>query len=335
MKVSVIVPCYNEERYIASCLESIVEGLAGVNYSYEILVVDGGSSDLTVAEIRRVATGHPIANIRVIDNLHRFQVHGLNLGIAEAAGEFIVRCDAHSVYPRGYVDRLVQLLGGSDERTGNVGTPHINRPGGDGAMARSIAHAMTSRIAVGISHRTIASDEAIEVDTLLFGAWRRSVLEKVGTFDSDFVRGQDLEHNLRLKGCGYKVVLHPGEPFVLFARPTLSKLAQMVRQYAAAKMEIAARTVGYQVRRSLIPAFFFIVMLLLLLTPAFWVLPAIYGLCIALFSTVSALKNKDLGMLALVVVVPCMHVSHALGTTSGWWSAHVMRRAPRQWSGTR
>lgn len=335
MKVSVIIPCYNEQEYIYRCIDSICSGLQFVDYPYEIIVVDGGSADGTQGELSRAMADFPSAAIRAIDNPHRYQVHALNIGIEAATGHYIVRCDAHSIYPGGYIDRLVKLLESAGEDVGNVGTPHVSSPGADTAVARCISVAMTSPVAVGLSHRSLECKGPSEVDTLLFGAWNKSVLMKVGLFDTRFIRGQDLEHNLRLAAKGYKVVLHPGAPFIFFTRPTLPKLNLMIRQYAAAKVEIAAHTGSRPVVRGLIPLAFFALLAGLLFTPQYWALPAIYCLAILMYASWTAVARKSAEFLRLALVIPSMHINHAMGTAQGIWSTLLRRRGPKQWSGTR
>ncbi|WP_426269919.1 glycosyltransferase [Dyella kyungheensis] len=335
MKVSVIIPCYNEQGYIYRCVDSICSNLRLVDYPFEIIVVDGGSSDGTLSELERAASDFHRVTLRVLHNPHRYQVHALNIGIEAAAGHYIVRCDAHSIYPPGYIDRLVGLLELAEEDVGNVGTPHVSSPGADTAMARCISVAMTSPVAVGISHRSLVCKEPMQVDTLLFGAWKKSVLEKVGNFDTRFIRGQDLEHNLRLAANGYKAVLHPGAPFTFFTRPTLPKLNLMIRQYAAAKVEIAAHTRSRPVVRGLIPLAFFVSLIGLLFTPMHWVLPTTYGLAILVYSSWTAIARKSAELLRLALVIPSMHINHAMGTAQGIWSTLLRKRGPTKWSGTR
>ncbi|MDQ1353983.1 MAG: hypothetical protein QG657_4292, partial [Acidobacteriota bacterium] len=105
-KVSIIMPCYNEENFIASAIETLVDDY--VLEHTEILVVDGQSTDQTPAIVTEfMEKGTPI---KLLENEKKLQCHGLNLGISKAVGEFIVRVDAHSTYPEGYVKKLVQLL---------------------------------------------------------------------------------------------------------------------------------------------------------------------------------------------------------------------------------
>ena len=73
--VSVVIPVYNEERYIEACLASVL----GQDYPaerYEVIIADGGSTDRTRVIVESTAVRHPM--VRLIDNPGRTQAHGLN-----------------------------------------------------------------------------------------------------------------------------------------------------------------------------------------------------------------------------------------------------------------
>lgn len=334
MKVSVLIPCYNEKNYIRACVESITGGLLAVDYLWEILVIDGGSTDGTLIELEDLIPQYG-GRVKLIYNPHKFQVHGLNLGIKSAQGDIIVRCDAHSRYPANYVPTLVELTERSAEDVGNVGTPHLGVPGADTAMARCISMAMSSKVAVGASHRSVSYDAPIEVDTLLFGAWKKDIFDKVGVFDTRFIRGQDLEHNLRLKSKGYKINLHPGTPFEFYTRPNLKKLSRMVYQYAACKIEIAAITSNTPPIRALVPLSFFTLMAILIFTPVWWVLPVVYSIVIIAYAVRSAFRQRTMDSLLLPIVIPSMHLSHAMGMLAGIVAMIRNDKSAKQWDGTR
>ncbi|PYP29448.1 MAG: hypothetical protein DMD55_01410, partial [Gemmatimonadetes bacterium] len=142
--VSVIVPCRNEERYIARCLDSILAS----DYPrerLEVLVVDGQSDDRTRAILDDYVSRQPI--IRVLDNPRRIQPVALNIGIRASRGEILLRMDAHVVYPPNYISELVAAL----ERTGadSVGGVLITVPGNQTPIGRAIAIAMSHPFGVG------------------------------------------------------------------------------------------------------------------------------------------------------------------------------------------
>jgi len=95
-KVSIVLPTLNERSFIRDCLDSLL----GQDYPAvdEILVVDGGSTDGTRALVER--TG---GVVRLVDNPRVTAAAAMNVGLAAAANDLIVRADAHTLYERDYV----------------------------------------------------------------------------------------------------------------------------------------------------------------------------------------------------------------------------------------
>src|SRR5208282_5308348 len=124
--VSMVVVCRNEARWIARCLDSVVEN----DYPADrvvILVVDGDSEDGTQEILHQYASRYP--RIRVLRNEGRFLPLGLNIGIRAARGEIIMKVDGHSEYPVNYISECVHHLVRSG--AANVGGGFDGVPGSD------------------------------------------------------------------------------------------------------------------------------------------------------------------------------------------------------------
>jgi glycosyltransferase involved in cell wall biosynthesis len=219
--VTVVIPAYNEERFIADVLREI----AGQDYPpdrLEIFVVDGGSTDRTASVVQAHEKQSP--RIRLLQNPARVVPVGLNMAIREARGEFIVRLDAHASYPAHYISSLVRW----HERLGadNVGCAIETRVRGSGRKARAIELVLSSPAGVGGSKFRTGTQEVAEVDTVPFGCYRRDVFDRVGLFDERLTRNQDIEFNKRLQGAGGRIFLVPGVSCTYFASPTWSALAR-------------------------------------------------------------------------------------------------------------
>lgn len=114
MKVSVVIPCYNVEDYIAACLESI---LAQDHEDLEVLCVDDGSKDGTVACIKAVQQGPRGGIIRLIQQPNKGAAAARNHGLRESSGEYIQFMDADDLLmPRkiGHQVRLAEKNGRPD-----------------------------------------------------------------------------------------------------------------------------------------------------------------------------------------------------------------------------
>ena len=100
VNVSIIIPCRNEEKFIARCLDSIIAN----DYPkdrLEALVVDGMSKDETRRIIERYTQQYPF--IKLLDNSKKIIATTMNIGIKHASGEIIMKVDAHSTYPKDYI----------------------------------------------------------------------------------------------------------------------------------------------------------------------------------------------------------------------------------------
>ena len=144
--VSIVIPCFNEERYIYKVLEN----LAGQYQSgrFEIVVVDGRSTDRTRERVADFKRAYPSLHVRLVDNPARNIPAGVNLGIEDARGDVIVRMDAHSIPSANYVRRCVEQLEGAAE-VAVVGMPWRIRPGAETRAARSIALAVAHPFGIG------------------------------------------------------------------------------------------------------------------------------------------------------------------------------------------
>lgn len=115
--LSVVVPVYQVEAYLAACLDSLLE----VRYAHlEILVVDDGSTDGSVAIAAEFATRDP--RIRIVRQDNAGLGAARNTGIREATGDLVTFVDSDdTVTPNGYA-KMVRLLGetGSDFAVGSL-----------------------------------------------------------------------------------------------------------------------------------------------------------------------------------------------------------------------
>ncbi len=104
LTVSVIIPAYNEERRLPSTLTSIVDFLQKQPYRSEIIVVDDGSSDGTIAlvesyDVPPVENGNGVVALRVIRNDHRGKAVAVRTGILDSQARFVLFTDADLAVP--------------------------------------------------------------------------------------------------------------------------------------------------------------------------------------------------------------------------------------------
>ena len=319
-KVSIVIPCRNEEKFIGKCLDSIVAS----DYSkdrLEILVVDGMSEDGTRTTVESYARKYLF--IRLLDNLKKITPAAMNIGIANAKGEIIMRMDAHNTYPPNYISGLVGWL--EKTQADNVGGVWITLPATQTFIAEAIALALSHPFGVGNAYFRIGVKEPRWVDTVPFGCYRKEVFERIGMFDEELVRNQDDEFNLRLIRQGGRILLIPEIISYYYARESLSKLWRMYYQYGYFKPLVARKVGGVLTIRQVIPAVF-VLGLLVSGSLAPWTAYSGWALCALVlayvvadlgFSICVGFQRGVRGALAIPVVFPVLHLSYGLGFLKG------------------
>jgi glycosyltransferase involved in cell wall biosynthesis len=105
--LSLIIPAYNEEARIAQTLRAVTDYLRAQNYAWEVLVVDDGSADATLAAARRFAREQRDLPIRVIANPHRGKAYAVRSGVQAARGKLIGFTDADLATPIDTLDAVI------------------------------------------------------------------------------------------------------------------------------------------------------------------------------------------------------------------------------------
>lgn len=104
--LSVIIPCYNEERNIRlGALESVAHFLSKKEFAYEVIVVDDGSKDESKKLVNEFISDHPQFRLLVKD--HKGKAASVIAGVKEAAGNFILFSDLDQATPINQIDILL------------------------------------------------------------------------------------------------------------------------------------------------------------------------------------------------------------------------------------
>jgi glycosyltransferase involved in cell wall biosynthesis len=202
--VSIIVPCRNEERHIAKCLESILAN-DYPKHLMEILVLDAMSEDRT-REIVAAYAGRS-ASVRLLDNPRRHIPVAMNAGIRAARGERILKMDAHSTYPPEYISRCVHYQ--DVYRAENAGGVWRMVPGADTPVARAIVAGLGHRFGSGNANVKIGVNKPTWSDTTAFGCFKRDLFERIGMYDEKLLSSSDLDLNQRIQAAGGGILIVP------------------------------------------------------------------------------------------------------------------------------
>lgn len=317
-KVSIIVPCYNEQSTIRSLLDALHQQTYP-RANMEVIVADGFSKDGTREVIAAFQKDCPELNVRVVDNSNRSIPSGLNRAMEVSLGEIILRLDAHSQPYPDYVANSVSAHG--EGRGANVGGVWEIRPGADTWIAKSIAVAAAHPLGVGDAlYRH--TKQAAEVDTVPFGSFRRALIEKVGFFDESLLTNEDYEFNARVRKSGGKIWLDPSIRSIYFARSTLVELIRQYWRYGFWKWRMLRRYPDTLRWRQALPPLFVLsligLILLSIFIPFTRILLAgelvIYLFIMVLAGFYSALRqHKAFLILGLPMAIPAMHIAWGSG----------------------
>ncbi len=321
--VSVIVPCYNEEKTILHLL-SAVYGQTYPRAQMELVIADGMSTDRTRDLIASFQKEHGDFNITVVNNSTKTIPAALNQAIRESRGEIIVRLDAHSMPISEYVERCVAAHQAA--KGDNVGGVWEIRPGAETWIADSISLAAAHPLGVGDAmYRLKASEGA--VDTVPFGSFKRSLIEKIGFFDETLLANEDYEFNTRVRESGGTVWLDPSIRSVYFSRSSLKTLSVQYWRYGFWKWRMLRRYPHTLRWRQALPPVF-VLSLIVLIVLSLLIAPVLYLLLAQIFLyffilglaglRLAAQKRKYFLLWGVPLAIATMHVAWGTGFL---WSA--------------
>lgn len=314
--ISIVMPVYNEERYIDDCIKSLLKQDYPIE-DMEWIFVDGCSKDRTKEIIKSYQKEYP-SLIKVFDNPKRIVPCAMNIGIKNSKGKYIIRLDAHAEYEDDYFSKCVHYLDtvDADNVGGSIETKAKTK------MGANIACMLSSRFGVGNSQfRT--NGKSGYVDTVPFGAFRREVFSKFGGYDERLVRNQDNEMNYRIRKNGGKIFLASDINLAYYCRDSIKGIAAMARkngQWNIITMKLCPGSMGL---RHFVPLFFVLSILFLtgfgfLWWPIWIVLAGELTLYLLMDSIYSAKGSKSFANFwSLFLLFPIFHISYGIGSIIG------------------
>lgn len=313
-RVSVVIPCRNEQANIEACLQSVI-GQTLPPGEFEILVIDGRSDDGTRAVIDRLAA--TTAHCTIIDNPRQTTPVAMNIGIRAAKGEVVAILGAHTIYPRDYLEACLDILRRHPEVDCAGGTIAHE---GTTPFGRAVALAMAHPMGMGNAlHRDPRHEGYAE--GACFPLFRREVFDRIGCYDEALERNQDDELNGRLARSGGKVWLSPTACAAYRVRETPRALFRQFFQYGFWRTVVLRRQGFRTPLRRLVPAamlaLFAASVVLAATSGGAWVgaavmLPAMY-LAMLLGAAWAADARGPGALLRFVLATAILHLAYALG----------------------
>ena len=318
MRISFIVVAYNAAGSLGALLEDLLAQTIP-HEQIEALLVDSASTDATRAIMLDFAKATPF-EVKVLDNPRRWLASGINVALAAATGDAIIRLDAHARIPKDFLENNLRALARGEDIVGGCvlgGAP-------SGAWESVLRTVDTSRFCGGAAPFRNGG-EARYVDTLAYALYRREVYDKVGLYDERLRRTEDNDMHYRMRKAGYRFYFSPDIVSYHAARATMS--GQLRQKWGNGYW--IGRTMRIQPRcfapRHLIPALFVLALLfgLLLLPFSVWpllLLLSAYLACDLVFAVRGACSQETgrlLALLTLPFLFPAVHVVYGVGTLAG------------------
>jgi len=316
--ISIIIPIYNEEKYISNCILSIVN--SDIDH-FELILVDGGSSDKTVDIIKEYQSQYPF--IKLVVNHQKFTPVSMNIGIKASTGKYIFIISAHAEYKENYFSSLIREI--KRLKANCVGGILRTEVKNSNRKSNAIKIVLTHKFGVGNADFRTGGSKIKEVDTVAFGCYTRETFEQYGFYNEKLIRNQDIEFNRRIIQNGGKVYLVPDVSCIYYARETLSALAK--NNFANGKWNILTAFYTGTLRslslRHFIPLLFVLSLIVpvvgsLFISKLWWM--SLFSLASYLTLVIiisSKLRNEHTGIMDLIAVFLTLHLSYGTGSLWG------------------
>ena len=310
--VSIVVPTLNEEHYIEACLNSLVgqwpEGF------YEILIMDGGSTDRTKQIVASFCERYPAVVLQA--NPRRIQSAAMNLAAQHASQQatLLVRADAHALYPPDFITRCVAALVANNATSVVVPMHTRARPGA--GLQTSIAAAQSSRLGNGgAAHRVGANSGFVEHGH--HAVFDRAFFCSIGGYDESFTHNEDAELDVRAIEAGGRIWMCAESPVTYYPRDRLGRLARQYFRHGAGRARTLRKHRLKPKPRQMIPVVALAGCAAGVITAPFVPMLALFALiypatCLS-WGVHGAINRRDPRMLAGGLALMTMHLSWATG----------------------
>lgn len=262
-RVSFVVLCRNSAAYIERCIRSL-DRQSPQEHADEIIVVDNGSSDRTVATITALAASRPWLTLVALDRNYG-TTRSRNIGVTHAVGRYIAFVDSDAELPPGTADRLIATAAATP-RAGIV-APRLNYPDGRLQLSVDVFPTVTRKVQRRLALRKIEAAEqpragVHDVDYAIAACWLmpRAVVDRVGPLDEAiFYAPEDVDYCIRVWAAGFRV-LYDGDAVAIHhaqeisrtlvpSRAALSHAAGLVYLFRKHRYAVARRALYRRIGR--------------------------------------------------------------------------------------
>ncbi len=240
VRLSILIPCYNEEENIKNLWDQLQDGIRSVlnEYQVEIVFIDDGSSDGTWDALHSVFTDLEAGSPKIIFCRH---VHNKGLGAAirtgiqASHGDILVTTDSDGTYSFSEIPALVALM--VDDVAIVSASPYHPRGGVKGVPPYRLILSRGS----SFLYRLLV-DWNIYTYTSLFRAYRREVFKDVEFSANDYLAGTEILVKARL--LGYRIVEYPTVLRVRQFGTSKARIMETVRSHLIFQLRILVHRLG-------------------------------------------------------------------------------------------
>ncbi|WP_299199322.1 glycosyltransferase [uncultured Amphritea sp.] len=321
MNYIIIIPCLNEQPYIANLIDYLIADLnISVTDSEPLLVmVDGGSSDGTQEIIKSYAQKY--ASVIYLQNPAKLQSCAINLAVKTYAdnAEYLIRLDVHADYPSGYVSTL--LLEALENHADSVVVTMDTQA--KTPMQAVIAAAQNSVLGNGGSGHRNNLAEGRWIDHGHHALINVKAYKQVGGYDESFSHNEDAELDYRLRQAGFNIWLTGKTNIVYYPRATLPALFKQYKGYGRGRAKNIIKHKVVPKLRQCIPMSIFPLFLLFILGTFCWPIAVPFSTWLILSLVVGILIGhkslSEYGSIRYLVglAAATMHFAWSLGFVLG------------------
>lgn len=326
--ITAMIVARNEEEYIEKCLKSLLEQ-SYPNESYEIIIIDGVSTDKTVELARRTDTlfndkfvdgnDSKKVGIKYFSNPKKNLASGWNMGIRNAQGDYVVRIDAHAYADKDFLLNSMKTMSEVGDAVcvgGALNTESLS------AKGNVIKEVLSSPFGVGGSKFRYMKTAGY-VDTVAYGLYKKDIFDQIGYFDETLERTQDNDLHRRIRATGGRFYLNPDIKTFYYSRDSVKKMMKQAFLNGKWTMINFKRTPGKMAIRHFIPfAFVGTMISSALLGPinkGFWTIAAavlLLHLTVGLVFAIRKTNNKTHSIIMPLVFL-LLHLSYGTGSIAG------------------
>jgi succinoglycan biosynthesis protein ExoA len=322
--ISVIVAIKNEEHYIQKCLESLLNQTFSKK-SFQIIIVDGGSTDNTLHIVERYLGKYPDF-ISLHHNPKQWQAVGRNIAIRnDKKSDLISYIDGHCIAEPHWLENLYNSFLESDSnQLGGVGSIHYS-PDDESILGKSIEQVFSTPIG-GFGSSYQPEKKKRQVQTAPFVLYSKSALKDVGYYDEDMKIGEDYTLNYKLQKKKYSLYVEPKAIVYYYKKQSLPAFFQQMFNYGIAKAIIVKKYPSSLSFFHFLPiifsfAFLFLVFIGMFMPVIFFFVIFLFIIYISILFYYALLTSITKKQFYFCYLMPCIfvlqHVGYSIGFLKG------------------